>query len=107
MPTNKMAAMNFTLFSNLTTERLLLRQMKMEDENEIFFLRSDERTLKYTEVPKALSLDDARKFIEKINSGIPENGWMFWAITLKNKDKLIGTICLWNISEDGLTADIG
>ena len=99
--------MNVTPFPNLATDRLILRQMKMEDENEIFFLRSDERVLKYTEVPKAVSVDDARKFIEKINTGIPKNGWMFWAITLKNDDKLIGTICLWNISEDGLTTDIG
>jgi len=81
--------------------------MKIEDENEIFFLRSDERILEYTEIPKAVTVDDARKFIEKINNGIPKNEWVFWGITLKNDDKLIGTICLWNISEDRLTTDIG
>ncbi|HYV93311.1 MAG TPA: GNAT family N-acetyltransferase [Chitinophagales bacterium] len=99
--------MNFTPFPNLTTQRLILRQMKIEDENEIFFLRSDERILEYTEIPKAVTVDDARKFIEKINNGIPKNEWVFWGITLKNDDKLIGTICLWNISEDRLTTDIG
>jgi len=99
--------MSSTQFPNLTTDRLILRQMRMEDENEIFFLRSDERILKYTEIPKAVTVEDARKFIEKINNGIPNNESMFWAITLKNVDTLIGTICLWNISEDHLTIDIG
>lgn len=94
-------------FPNIITERLSLRQLKIEDENEIFVLRSDERVLKYLDIPIAKTIDDARNFIEKINNGIINNEWIYWGITLKNKTKLIGTICIWNISKDGLTADIG
>jgi [ribosomal protein S5]-alanine N-acetyltransferase len=73
---------------------LTLRQLNMEDEKEIFVHRSDERILKYIDIPKAETIEDARNFIEKINKGIDENEWVYWEITFKNDSQLIGTICL-------------
>ena len=98
---------NFTPFPDLTTERLKLRRMRTEDCNEIFFLRSDERILRYIGIQKAETLDDARKYIEKIDNGINNNESIMWAICLKNTDKLVGTICLWNLSTDKTKAEIG
>ena len=92
---------------SVTTDRLILRQLKMDDDNEIFFLRSDERILKYLDIPAAVTIEDARKFIEKINYGINNNECTYWGIALKDQNKLIGTICIWNISMDRTTADIG
>ena len=92
-----MSIINFTTFPLLSTERLTLRQFTAEDENEIFFMRSDEEMNKYTGITKATSLDDARKHIEKINNNIRNNESIMWGITLKNDYKLIGSICLWNI----------
>ena len=100
-------AINFTPFPNLTTERLKLRRMRVGDCNEIFFLRSDERVLKYIGIQKAETVDDARKYIEMINSGIDNNESIMWAMSLKNSDKLIGTICFWNFSPDKSKAEIG
>ena len=91
------------MIPTLRTFRLTLRQLKMNDDNEIFFLRSDERILKYLDMPPAATIDDARMFIDKIINGINK----YWAITTKSNDKLIGTICIWNISADGYNADIG
>ena len=99
--------MNFTPFPNLATERLTLRELKIEDENEIFVLRSDERILKYLDIPRAETVDDARKFIARIIDLVKKNESIMWGINLKDSDKLIGTICLWNISEDNTMADIG
>ena len=89
-----MNTINFTPFPKLATKRLTLRQLNMEDEKEIFVHRSDERILKYIDIPKAETIEDARNFIEKINKGIDENGWVYWEITFKNDSQLIGTICL-------------
>ncbi|MFA6979305.1 MAG: GNAT family N-acetyltransferase [Ignavibacteriaceae bacterium] len=97
----------FPLFPVLKTTRFVLRQLTPNDEQEIFVLRSDEGVLKYLDIPKAKSLNDARKFIDKIYSGNNNNWWVYWAISFKNESKLLGTICLWNISEDKTTADIG
>jgi [ribosomal protein S5]-alanine N-acetyltransferase len=102
-----MTPFNFTPFPTLSTDRLILRQMTMEDEQEIFQLRSDDRVLQFIEIAKAETVDDARKFIEKINTVISENESVMWAITLKDDDKLIGTICFWNIVAEAMEAEIG
>lgn len=98
---------NFTNFPNLSTDRLKLRQLKIEDDNEICFLRSDETVNKYIDRPKTLTNEDARRFIDKINSGINNSEWLYWAITLRESDKLIGTICIWNFSDDKMIAELG
>jgi [ribosomal protein S5]-alanine N-acetyltransferase len=99
--------MNFNPFPNLFTERLHLRRMSNEDENEIFVLRSDERVLQYIDIPKAESIEDARNFINKINNNISKNESIMWGITLANSNTLIGTICFWNIAKEDLIAEIG
>lgn len=102
-----MVQLNFSPFPDFITERLLLRSLIPEDENEIFVLRSDERILKYLDSPIAKTIDDASKFIRKINSGIDKNEWIYWGISLRGERKLIGTICIWNISKENISADIG
>lgn len=102
-----MLNINFTPFPNLETERLVLRQLKPEDDNEIFSLRSDERVNKYILRTKAKSIEDAQEFIIKINKAISNNESIYWAIALENNSKLIGTIMYWNISKENLRAEIG
>lgn len=102
-----MSNIEFTSFPIILTSRFVLRQSTRRDEAEIFILRSDEEVLEYLDIPKAESLDDARKFINKIISRNSINEWVYWAISFKNEQKLLGTICLWNISQDESKADIG
>ena len=97
----------FIPFPILSTEHFILRQLTPEDENEIFILRSDERILKYLDRSPAKSIEEAKQFIEKVNNGIKENGSIYWVVSYKNETKLVGTICLWNISKDQTKADIG
>ncbi|MCB9282707.1 MAG: GNAT family N-acetyltransferase [Lewinellaceae bacterium] len=99
--------LHFTPFPVLSTSRLHLRQLTSADVDEIFFFRTDERMLKFINRPKAESLEDARSFIEKISGGIARNEWIYWGITLQGSDKLIGTICLWNIYPAEEKAEIG
>jgi ribosomal-protein-alanine N-acetyltransferase len=102
-----MGKINFTPFPFLETERLTLQQLTLEDDNEIFLLRSDEQVNKYLDRPIVKNSNDAKQFISKINHDISNNELFYWAIAFKNNPKLIGTICLWNISEDETTAEIG
>jgi [ribosomal protein S5]-alanine N-acetyltransferase len=99
--------LNFTPFPNLETSRLVLRQIKLEDENEIFILRSDVRVNEFLERERAGSIEDARNFINMINAKIRNNEIVMWAITMKNSSKLIGTIVYWNISKENSAAEIG
>lgn len=102
-----MLHLNFIRFPVLRTPRLILRQVSLEDENEIFSIRSDERVNRFLGRPKAISIDDAREFIRNITEGIGKNEVFYWGITLKKEKKIIGTVCLWNISKENSRAEIG
>jgi [ribosomal protein S5]-alanine N-acetyltransferase len=97
----------FTPFPILTTERLTLRQLVINDEQEIFILRSDSEINKYLNRQISNSIDDARNFINKVNENINKNDSLYWAISLKNKDILVGTICLFSFSEENDKCEIG
>ncbi len=102
-----MTEKNFTPFPVLTTERLTLRQLISSDDKEIFALRSDDNVNKYLDRKPSKSIDDAKNFIQTINENIQKKDSLYWAITLNGTDKLIGTICLFDFSNDSLKAEIG
>ena len=93
----------FTPFPILTTERLTLRQLAINDEQEIFTLRSDSEINKYLDRQISNTIDDARNFINKII----RSDSLYWAITLSDKNVLIGTICLFGFSVENYKCEIG
>ncbi|GEO08930.1 GNAT family N-acetyltransferase [Segetibacter aerophilus] len=97
----------FTTFPTLTTDRLILRALSIADEKEIFALRSNEQVNKYLDREPCKSLEDARGFIQKITEAVVKNDAKYWAITMKNSDKLIGTICYFNEQPTDRKAEIG
>jgi ribosomal-protein-alanine N-acetyltransferase len=94
-------------FPILTTERLTLRQLAITDDQEIFKLRSDKVFNKYLNREICNSIDDARNFINIINENIDKNFAPYWAICLKGKNMLVGTICLYGFSEESTSCEIG
>jgi [ribosomal protein S5]-alanine N-acetyltransferase len=98
--------MNFNPFPILTAKDLILRQIKIEDLNEFFILKSDERLLKCYNA-KAKTYEEARRKLLQLNDDIEKNESITWGITLKNRNELIGSICFWNISEENSKAEIG
>ena len=93
----------FTPFPILTTERLTLRQLVINDEQEIFTLRSDSEINKYLDRQISKTIDDARNFINKII----KSDSLYWAITLSDKNILVGTICLFGFSDENYKCEIG
>ena len=94
-------------FPSLTTKRLHLRQLKTTDKESIFKIRSNDIVYKYVAKEPLKKIEEADSFIVKINKGIAKKEHVFWAITLKESQDLIGTICLWNFSKDHLVAEVG
>ncbi len=97
-------------YSEIKTERLLLRKLEESDSDVILFLRSDETVNKFierSEDRKTKNNDDALKFIRTINEEIRIKKSVTWGIALGVDPKIIGTICLWNFSEDRKTAEVG
>jgi len=98
---------NFSPFPYLSTDRLTLRKLSLDDAEEIFLLRSSDEVNKYIDRARANDVDEAFAFINKVNIGIANNKWIYWAICLKENPALIGTICLWNLNSAENKAEVG
>jgi ribosomal-protein-alanine N-acetyltransferase len=102
--------MIFHPFPELTTERLTLRRINASDAEVILYLRSDETINKFIKRPessKTKNLDDALKFIKRIDDGLGIGNFISWGITMTGDQTIVGTICLWNFSEDRKAAEVG
>ena len=102
--------MKFKPFPEIHTDRLILRKIETSDCDSILFLRSDGAVNKYIERPenrKTKNLKDAVKFIEELKGYVETGKSIAWGITLKSDPKIIGTICLWNFSDDNKIAEVG
>jgi len=102
-----MLQLSFAPFPILNTQRLVLRKPMVGDVPETFYMRTNEQVNKYVDRPRPGSFKEAAMFIEKLIHSIDNNECIAWALTLKNDPKLIGSICLWNISKENQTAEIG
>jgi len=98
---------NFTPFPVLTTERLTLRQLSANDQQDILALRSDPEINKYLAREPSKTIEDATNFINKVNEHIQKNNSIYWAITLTKTNTFVGTICLFNFSDEKNSGEIG
>jgi ribosomal-protein-alanine N-acetyltransferase len=98
---------NFTSFPFLTTERLTLRQLSIDDQNDILALRSDTEINQYLDRQPSTTIEDAIYFINKVNDNIKLNNSLYWAITLTLTKTFVGTICLFDLSEEKNSCEIG
>jgi [ribosomal protein S5]-alanine N-acetyltransferase len=102
-----MNSFQFSPFPVLVTENLLLRQLAISDAPDILELRSNEQVNKYLNRNKASSLEDALTFIALINNSIANNESIYWGLQLKDDLRIIGTICLWNLSRKDNKGELG
>lgn len=98
---------NFKPFPTLTTDRLRLRRMTNADANFIQSLRSSDIVNKYLDREPQSLHKDILAYIAKTDNGINENQWLYWIIEFKETQQAVGTICLFNFSEDRTTAEVG
>jgi ribosomal-protein-alanine N-acetyltransferase len=98
---------NFTSFPVLTTERLTLRQLSIDDQHNIFALRSDIEINKYLDREPSKTIEDAINFINKVNDNIKKNNSLYWVITLTKTKTFVGTICLFDFSNETNSCEIG
>jgi ribosomal-protein-alanine N-acetyltransferase len=102
-----MLDLNFSIFPVLETERLLLRKLTNDDVVPIHQLRSDPEVNVFIDRPISKSIEDARMHIEKIERLIKNNECIYWAISWKDADNLIGTICFWNFDIENEIIEVG
>lgn len=103
-----MLEVNFLPFPVLKTERLLLRQVTVNDADAILSLRSNDEVMKYIPRPYLKTKEDALELIgifdDKIENGIGIN----WGITFLNEpEKIIGIIGHYRLKPEHYRAEVG
>lgn len=99
--------MDFKLYPDITTKRLVLRKLSISDSEIVFSLRSSKEVTKYIDRPLYKDKEEAMFFLNKTIKSINNNEVIVWTIRYMESLKPIGTICLWNFSEDQKTAEVG
>src|SRR5258708_34248606 len=81
----------FTHFPSLTTNRLLLRQIRPEDAEALFATFSDEEVMEFYGREPHQSLADSQELIRRIQAGYARSESIYWGITLHGEDRGIGS----------------
>jgi ribosomal-protein-alanine N-acetyltransferase len=93
--------------TQLTTERLHLRGLLDSDAPQILAIRSNPEVNKYLGRSNDITIHEARSFVKKIQGIVSRGEGFYWAVTLKDDNDLIGTICYWNLEPVDKKAEIG
>lgn len=91
----------------LETQQLILKQINEGHVEDILRIRSNEVINQYVKRNSPKTNYDALEFILHIKRKTQNNEIVFWGISYKDYPNLIGTICLWNFSQDRKTAEVG
>ncbi|MFA7273577.1 MAG: GNAT family N-acetyltransferase [Crocinitomicaceae bacterium] len=92
---------------SLETERLVLRAARLDDFEAIYHLRSDEKINQYIKRSQIQTREIVQSFLERTILSVEKNELFDWVICSKENQKVIGSICLWNVSEDRSYAELG
>jgi ribosomal-protein-alanine N-acetyltransferase len=91
----------------LETERLILKDINENHVEDILKIRSNEVINQFVQRNSPKNNYEALQFILTIKERTQNNQTYYWGISLKDQTHVIGTICLWNFSEDRKTAEVG
>lgn len=89
------------------TQRLQLKEINESHVEDILKIRSNEMINQFVQRNSPKNNYDALQFILTIKERTRNQQTFYRGISLKGESNLIGTICLWNFSEDRKTAEIG
>lgn len=103
-----MLSPNFSPFPELTTDRLLLRQMTLADAPAVQRLRSNVDVMKHINRPHTKTVEEAQNWIQVIQEALANNTGITWCLCLKEApQKHVGSIGLWRIDRENYRAEIG
>lgn len=91
---------NFTPFPVLETERLTLRELRLEDAKAIFGLRTNKEVIEFIDRKTLRNLSESRAFIDRISNLAANGKGVFWVIESKSNLQIIGTIGLRNFEDE-------
>lgn len=97
----------FTHFPCLTTNRLLLRQIELDDAKALFATFSDEEVMEFYGHLPHQSLEDSQNLIRELQTWYAKREGIRWGITLKSEDRVIGSCGFYDFDEGFHRAETG
>jgi len=97
---------SLTTFPVLETQRLILREVTIDDADVIFAIMSDPQVMRYYGTPMH-SHDEAVKRANSIRAAFQERNIVYWAITEKASNNFVGSGGFWRIIKPDSRAHIG
>ncbi len=102
-----MLSIHLPILPELTTERLVLRELRSSDAQAVFAMRSDPEVMRHVPRPLAASRADAAALIDLINGTVAASDAVQWAITLKGDDVCVGIVGFWRMVKEHHLAELG
>ncbi|WP_232695497.1 GNAT family N-acetyltransferase [Brevibacillus daliensis] len=94
-------------FPTLTTNRLILRQLRNEDVPDLFHYFSKDEVTKYYDLESFTEHTQASNLIQFWKQRFEAEQGIRWGISLANQDRIIGTCGYHNWSKEHYKAEIG
>lgn len=91
-----MPTFDYSVFPTLPTERLVLRELRGSDAEDLFAVRSDPYVQRYNSAPHT-EVAESAAMIERLAKQYAMHQWIHWGVALRENDKVIGLFGLgWN-----------
>ncbi len=97
----------FTHFPTLTTNRLQLRQLRSTDAEALFAIRSDPVGIEFLGREPHQSIEETYTLIQRLQTLYEQREALFWCITLKGEETVIGSCMLFSFNFDFHYAETG
>ena len=97
----------FEKFPELETERLYLRELKLDDAEDLFKVFSNPKVMKYYNLYPFDSLAQAKELIKNYLEAFEEKRVLRWGLEHKEKEQLIGSCGIYDWREQFCRATIG
>lgn len=94
-------------FPTFDTKRLVLRALLPTDAEDLYEMRHDDSTHRFTDTLQDHHIEATKKYIAAVQAGISQEKWYAWSLVQRETGKIIGLLSLWQFNMDELTAEIG
>ena len=97
----------FDEFPVLESDRLLFRELCLNDAKDLYFIESNDDVVKYMDKYKMGSIEASKKYIDFCCEEFKNRNAIEWGIIEKSSNKYIGNFGFWKIIEKHCRGEIG
>lgn len=97
----------FEKFPQLETQRLILRELKLDDAEDVFAIYKDPAVMRYALDNAHLTITESRILVRFFAEEYRYRNLIWWGMVHKKERKVIGMLGLWNINARQETAELG